>query len=89
MFGKFLFFSFFLVRGDRLTSQSMGKYKMFDILKTAGRRAKPTKIWASGVSYLLVYTGYVLLLSVQSQSEGIGCISDFRQPSLYLENVGA
>ncbi len=35
------------------------------ILKTAGRRAKRTQIWALGGKYLL-YTGYFLQLSVQS-----------------------
>ena len=39
---------------ERSTWQSMGNYKMCDILKNAGRRAQRTKHWTSGVS--LVYT---------------------------------
>ena len=47
-FGFFsnIFCSFF----GRLTWESMGNDKMCDILETASRRAKLTKIWTSGVS---------------------------------------
>ena len=37
-----------------LTLESMGKPKMWDILKTDGRRAKRTKIWDSGY-----YSAYI------------------------------
>ncbi len=33
----------------------MGNYKMCDILETAGRRAKRTTIWTSGVSIYYIY----------------------------------
>ena len=45
------------------------------------QRAKLTKMWASGGSFL-VYMRYVWLLRFQSQSEVIWYISDFRQPCI-------
>ncbi len=45
-----LFVCLFVLFCGRLTWESMRNYKMCDILETAGRRAKWTKIWTSGVS---------------------------------------
>ena len=45
-----IFLAFFFSFLGRLTWESMGNYKMCDVLETAGRRAKRTKIWTSGVS---------------------------------------
>ncbi len=47
---RFLAFFFFCSFWGRLTWESIGKDKMCDILETARRRAKRTKIWTSGVS---------------------------------------
>ncbi len=43
---------------DILTWESMGKPKMWNISKTADRRAKRTKIWDSGVLQC-IYVGYL------------------------------
>ncbi len=51
----FLAIFFVLFFFGRLTWESMGNYKMCDILETAGRRAKRRKIWTSGVSICSVY----------------------------------
>ena len=64
----------------------MGNYKMCDILKTPGRaRAKRTNLGLRVKYMYLVYAGYFLPLSVQSQFEVIWCMSnfsDFQQPCI-------
>ncbi len=46
----FLAFFFFVLFLGRLKWESIGNYKMCDVLETSGRRAKRTKICTSGVS---------------------------------------
>ncbi len=45
---KFQIFNFWRLTWE--STWSMGNYKKCDILETAGRGAKSTKIWASGAN---------------------------------------
>ncbi len=62
---EFAIFLLFLFRG-RLTWESIENYKKCDISGTAGRRAKRTKIWASGVCISI----YMVLLKCSSSVWG-------------------
>ena len=83
-FGFLRFFLFFFIARRGLTWESMGNDKKYDILGTAGRRAKRTKFEPLGGKWS-VYAVY-RLLSVEFQFGVIRCISNFWQPCILKIN---
>ena len=60
----------------------MGNYKMCDIFKTVGRRAKLSNIWASGV-----FSVYRVLFTANCSNSAWGHLVHFRfLTTLYLRN---
>ncbi len=51
-------------------------------IATAGRRAKPSKLWAPWGRSLVNYTGYFSLTNVRGHSIGIRCLLVFGNPCI-------